>query len=115
MERLLEPLGPIVQFVYMCSDRIVLHDYRERLQRPENLIYFFHDVLGVACIDQAVLEQRIKTNKAWVRGVTDDVGIPVMAQPLRLAGSCACHGQCATWGHTGRTEVECGLRTGRDG
>ena len=27
MERLLELLGPIVQFVYTCWDRIVLHGY----------------------------------------------------------------------------------------
>src|SRR5689334_1190106 len=81
MERLLELLGPAVQFVYTCWDRIVLHGYLERLQRPESLIYFFHDVLGVACIDPAVLEQRTKTYKAWVRGVTDDAGIPVMAAP----------------------------------
>jgi hypothetical protein len=35
MERLLEPLGPAVQFVYTCLDRIVLNGYIERLQRPE--------------------------------------------------------------------------------
>ncbi len=81
MERLLELLGPIVQFVYTCWDRIVLHGYLERLQRPESLIYFFHDVLGVACIDPAVLEQRTKIYKAWVRGVTDEAGIPVVAAP----------------------------------
>src|SRR5215216_920092 len=81
MERLLELLSPIVQFVYTCWDRIVLHGYLERLQRPESLIYFFHDVLGVACIDPAVLEQRTKIYKAWVRGVTDEAGIPVVAAP----------------------------------
>jgi len=78
---LLELLGPIVQFVYTCWDRIVLHGYLERLQRPESLIYFFHDVLGVACIDPDVLEQRTKIYKAWVRGVTDEAGIPVVAAP----------------------------------
>ena len=81
MQRLLELLGPVVQFVYICWDRMVLHGYLERLQRPESLIYFFHDVLGVACIDPAVLEQRTKIYKAWVRGVTDEAGIPVVAAP----------------------------------
>ena len=62
MQRLLELLGPAVQFVYTCWDRIVLNGYIERLQRPENLIYFFHDVVGIACIEPAVsgrLRQRL--------------------------------------------------------
>ena len=45
MDRLSELLGQAVQFAYTCWDRIVLTGYIERLQRPENLIYFFHDVV----------------------------------------------------------------------
>jgi hypothetical protein len=81
MERLLELLGPVVQFAYTCWDRIVLHGYIERLQRPENLVYFFHDVVGIACIEPAVLEQRTNAYKAWVRRVTDELGIPVLQAP----------------------------------
>jgi hypothetical protein len=81
MERLLELLGPAVQFVYTCWDRIVLNGYLERLQRPENLIYFFHDVVGIACIEPAVLEQRTKAYKAWVRRVADEWGFPVLQAP----------------------------------
>jgi DNA-directed RNA polymerase subunit beta len=40
MDRLSAVLGQAVQFVYTCWDRIVLNGYIERLQRPENLIYF---------------------------------------------------------------------------
>ena len=58
MDRLSELLGIAVQFVYTCWDRIVVNGYIERLQRPENLIYFFHDVVGIACIEPKVLEQR---------------------------------------------------------
>ncbi len=76
-----ELLGPIVQFIYTCWDRIVLNGYLERLQRPESLIYFFHDVLGVACIEPAVLEQRTNAYKAWVRRVADEHAIPVLAAP----------------------------------
>jgi len=54
MDRLLELLGPAVQFVYTCWDRIVLNGYIERLQRPENLIYFFHDIVGLHCIEPSV-------------------------------------------------------------
>jgi hypothetical protein len=81
VDRLLELLGPAVQWVYTCWDRIVLNGYIERLQRPENLIHFFHDVVGVACVEPAVLEQRTNAYKTWVRRVTDDEGIPVLAAP----------------------------------
>lgn len=81
MDRLLELLGPAVQWVYTCWDRIVLNGYLERLQRPENLVHFFHDVVGIACIEPAVLEQRSKAYKAWVRRITDELGIPVVAAP----------------------------------
>jgi len=81
MERLLELLGPAVQLVYTCWDRIVLNGYLERLQRPETLIHFFHDVVGIACLEPAVLEQRTNAYKAWVRRVTDELGIPVLQGP----------------------------------
>ncbi len=70
MDRLSELLGQAVQFAYTCWDRIVLAGYIERLQRPENLIYFFHDIVGVDCIEPAVLEQRTNAYKAWVRRIT---------------------------------------------
>src|SRR5207249_519639 len=81
MERLLELLGPAVQLVYSCWDRIVLSGYIERLQRPENLVYFFHDVVGVDCVEPATLEHRTNAYKAWVRRTTEEHGIPILAAP----------------------------------
>jgi hypothetical protein len=81
VDRLSEVLGRAVQFAYTCWDRIVLNGYIERLQRPENLVYFFHDIVGVACIEPAVLEQRTTAYRAWARRVTDDLAIPVLAAP----------------------------------
>ncbi len=81
MQRLLELLGPAVQFFYTCWDRIVLNGYIERLQRPENLVHFFHEVVGIDCIEPAVLEQRTNTYKAWVRRATDEWDIPLVAAP----------------------------------
>src|SRR4029453_7766367 len=52
-----------------------------RLQRPENLIYFFHDVVGIDSIEPAVLEQRTNAYRAWVRRITQERGIPVLAAP----------------------------------
>ena len=81
MERLLALLGTAVQLVYTCWDRIVINGYIDRLQRPENLIYFFHEVVGIDCIEPAVLEQRTNAYRAWVRRITEDQGIPVLAAP----------------------------------
>jgi hypothetical protein len=81
MDRLSEVLGQAVQFVYTCWDRIVLNGYLERLQRPEYLVHFFRDVVGIACIEPAVLEQRTNAYKAWVRRITDEHGIPVLSAP----------------------------------
>jgi DNA-binding transcriptional ArsR family regulator len=81
VDQLLALLGNAVQFAYSCWDRIVLNGYLERLQRPENLVYFFHEVVGVKCIEPAVLEQRTNAYKAWVRRFTDEHGIPVLQAP----------------------------------
>ena len=81
MDRLSELLGQAFQFAYTCWDRIVLSGYIERLQRPENLIYFFHDVVGVDRVEPATLEHRTSAYKAWVRRTTEELGIPVLAAP----------------------------------
>jgi hypothetical protein len=81
MERLSAVLGYAVQFVYTCWDRIVLNGYIERLQRPENLIHFFHEVVGVEAIEPSVLEQRTNAYRAWVRQITAERGIPVVPAP----------------------------------
>lgn len=81
MDRLSELLGHHVQFSYTALDRIVLNGYIERLQRPESLIYFFHEVAGVTCIEPAVLSQRTDRYKAWVRTSTGDREVPVLPAP----------------------------------
>jgi len=81
VDRLSAVLGQAVQFVYTCWDRIVLSGYIERLQRPENLIYFFREVVGIDAIEPAVLEQRTSAYKGWVRRTTQEQGIPVLAAP----------------------------------
>jgi hypothetical protein len=81
MDRFSAVLGQVVQFAYTCWDRIVLSGYIERLQRPENLIWFFHDVVGIDCIEPAVLQQRTTAYKTWVRRITEEQGIPLLAAP----------------------------------
>ena len=45
MDRLSELLGHHVQFADTAWDRIVLNGYLDRLQRPENVVYFFRAVV----------------------------------------------------------------------
>ena len=44
-------------------------------------MHFFHDVVGIPCIEPSVLEQRTNAYKAWVRQFTDERGIPVLQAP----------------------------------
>lgn len=81
MNRLSELLGHHVQFSYTALDRIVLNGYIERLQRPENLVHFFHEVVGIACIEPTVLSQRTDRYKAWVRSSTGECEVPVLPAP----------------------------------
>ena len=81
MDRLSEVLGHAVQFRYTCLDRIVLHGYLAGLQRPEQLVYFFHTVVGIACIEPAVLAGRTAAYRAWIARYTQEQGIPVLAAP----------------------------------
>ncbi len=81
MDRLSEVLGPVVPFRYTCLDRIVLHGYLMGLQRPEQLAYFFHDVVGIACIEPRVPAERTTQYRAWVERFTQEEGSPIMAAP----------------------------------
>jgi len=81
VDRLSEVLGERVQFRSTCLDRIVLHGYLTGLQRPEQLVYFFHDVVGVDCIEPKVLLGRTNTYRAWVEQYTQGQGIPVLMAP----------------------------------
>ena len=81
MDRLSEVFGERVQFRYTCLDRIVLHGYLTGLQRPEQLVHFFHDVVGVACIEPKVLLGRTTVYRDWVDQYTVGQGIPVLPAP----------------------------------
>jgi hypothetical protein len=81
VDRLSELLGSHVQFSYTAWDRIVLNGYIERLQRPANLAYFFHDVAGIPCITPDVLLNRTRVYRAWVLHHLAQQHIPLMPAP----------------------------------
>ena len=81
MDRLSDLFGERVQFRYTCLDRLVLHGYLTGLQRPGQLVHFFHEVVGVACIEPKVLLGRTTAYRDWVDRYTQGQGIPMLAAP----------------------------------
>jgi hypothetical protein len=81
VDRLSEVLGAAVQCRYTCLDRIVLPGYLMGLQRPEQLVDCFHDVVGIACIEPRVLAGRTAAYRTWLGRYTQQQGIPVLAAP----------------------------------
>ena len=78
MDRLSELFGERVQFAYTCLDRIVLPGYLMGLQRPEQVVHFFREVVGIRCIEPAVLAGRTEVYRRWVEQYSLEQGIPVI-------------------------------------
>jgi hypothetical protein len=47
MEEFTQLFGNLLAFVYHCFDRIVIHGYLSGLSRPEQVVYFVRQVLGL--------------------------------------------------------------------
>ena len=63
--------------VYHCFDRIVIHGYLSGLSRPEQVVYFFHKVLGIPVVDKEVLRQRTNDYQNWVEAYARNHNIPM--------------------------------------
>src|SRR5712671_7833327 len=66
MELFTKLFGSLLVFVYHCFDRIVIHGYLSALTRPEQVVYFFRQVVGVAAVDKEVLSRRTGEYQDWV-------------------------------------------------
>ena len=66
MERFTKLFGSLIVFVYHCFDRVVIHGYLSGLSRPEQVLYFFRQVLGIPVVSQEVLRQRSDDYRCWV-------------------------------------------------
>jgi hypothetical protein len=76
-----ELLGRHVEFSYTAWDRIVLNGYLDRLQRPENINYFFREVVGAPAVTPEVLMSRTAPYRAWVTRFAAGHAIPLVAAP----------------------------------
>jgi hypothetical protein len=81
MERLSDLLGQHVQFAYTAWDRIVLNGYLDRLQRPENVVYFFREVVGAPCVTPEVLMSRTAPYRAWVTRYAQEHAVALVPAP----------------------------------
>ena len=77
MEKLLSIFGTMIVFIYHCFDRIVINGYLSRLSRPEQIVYFFRQVLGIKAITKEVLAKRTAEYHNWVDAYTLNHDIPV--------------------------------------
>jgi hypothetical protein len=76
METFTKLFGSLLLFVYHCFDRIVINGYLSNLSRPEQVVYFFRQVLGIPIVSKEVLSKRTEEYKAWVAAFARNHGIP---------------------------------------
>jgi hypothetical protein len=77
METFTKLFGSLLIFVYHCFDRIVINGYLSGLSRPEQVVWFFREVLNLPAVDKEVLGQRTKDYQGWVEAYARNQGIPI--------------------------------------
>lgn len=75
MELFLQLFSDLLDFVYHCFDRIVINGYLSGLSRPEQVVYFFRQVLGIPVVSKEVLSQRTNDYRSWVEAYARNQGI----------------------------------------
>jgi len=69
--------GDVLIFVYHCFDRIVIHGYLSGLSRPEQVVHFVREVLGIPVVSKEVLSQRTDDYRNWVEAYARNHKIPI--------------------------------------
>ena len=69
--------GEFLVFVYHCFDRIVIHGYLTALSRPELVVHFFREIVGVAEVSKEALSQRTADYQNWVEAYARNHSIPI--------------------------------------
>jgi hypothetical protein len=78
MELFNKLFGNLLAFVYHCFDRIVIHGYLSALSRPEQVVYFFRQVLGVPVVSKEILSQRTADYQSWVEAFARNHSTPIV-------------------------------------
>ena len=77
METFTKLFGSLLVFVYHCFDRIVINGYLSGLSRPEQVVFFFREVLGLPVVDKEVLSRRTNDYRSWVEAYARNHKIPM--------------------------------------
>ena len=77
MERFTQLFADLLVFVYHCFDRMVIHGYLSGLSRPEQVVYFFRQVLGIPVVSKEILSQRTNDYRTWVEAYARNHKIPM--------------------------------------
>ena len=80
MEIFTKLFGNLLAFVYHCFDRIVIHGYLRALLRPEQVVHFFHQVLGIPVVSKEILSQRTADYQNWVEAFARNHHTPIVWQ-----------------------------------
>src|SRR5467141_2671861 len=77
MELFTQLFGDLLAFVYHCFDRIVIYGYLSGLSRPEQVVHFFRQVVGVPVVGKEVLSGRTADYQNWVEAFARNHGLPI--------------------------------------
>ena len=83
MDLFTQLFGGLLAFVYHCFDRIVIYGYLSGLSRPERVVNFFHQVVGVPVVSREILSQRTADYQNWVEAFARNRRTPTEALLLR--------------------------------
>ena len=78
MEIFTKLFGNLLAFVYHCFDRIVIHGYLSALSRPEQVVHFFRQVLGIPVVSKEILSQRTADYQSWVEAFARNHHTPIV-------------------------------------
>ncbi len=77
MELFTQLFADLLAFVYHCFDRIVIYGYLSGLSRPEQVVHFFREVVGVPVVGKEILSQRTADYQNWVDAFARNHRLPI--------------------------------------
>src|SRR6478672_11986198 len=77
MELFTKLFDGLLLFVYHCFDRIVINGYLSGLSRPEQVVHFFRQIIGVPILSKELLAQRTNDYQNWVEAFAANHQIPI--------------------------------------
>src|SRR3954469_9849150 len=77
MDAFTQLFGNLLVFVYHCFDRIVINGYLNGPSRPEQVVHFVRQVLGIPVVSKEVLGQRANDYQKWVEAFARNHRIPM--------------------------------------